>query len=92
MRYVFAAVLTLSSLPSLADVMAVAQSGAGARIVLHDAAGPCVGGAMLAEHIAANGDKVKGCWVAALGNVNVSFLDGERGTIPVVHLKKPTRT
>lgn len=92
MRHVIAAVLTLSSLPAFAEVLAVAQSGDGASIVLHDDAGPCVGGAMLAEHISPKGDKVRGCWVAASGNVNVSFFDGERGTIPVLLLKKPTRS
>jgi hypothetical protein len=70
-------------------VLAVAESADGARIALHDGPGPCVGAARLAEHIASNGDKVQGCWLATATNITVSFLDGERGLIPVTDLKKP---
>lgn len=78
----------LAALPAQAQVFAVATSGDGARVVLHDKSGPCVGSARLAEHIAPNGDRVPGCWLLANDIVKVSFLDGERGNIPVAHLKK----
>ena len=91
MRYVLLALLSLVITPLQAKVLAVATSPDGARVVLHDEAGPCVGEAKLAEHIAPNGDKVQGCWLAAPGIVNVSFLDGERGSIPVAHLQRPTQ-
>ena len=84
-------VVALAALPVQAKVLAVAVSPDGARVVLHDEAGPCVGEAKLAEHIAPNGDKVQGCWLGAPGIVNVSFLDGERGSIPVAHLRMPTQ-
>jgi hypothetical protein len=87
MRYIVAVSLALAAVPTDAKVLAIAQSGDGARIVLYDVAGPCVRSAKLAEHISANGDKVQGCWLTASGNVMVSFLDGERGTIPVAHLR-----
>jgi hypothetical protein len=73
-----------------AKVIAFAQSADGARIVLHDEAGPCVGNAKLAEHIAPDGTVVQGCWLALPTSVTVSFLDGERGTVPLGHLKKLT--
>jgi hypothetical protein len=78
----------LFAMPAQAQVFAVATSGDGARVVLHDKTGPCVGAARLAEHIAPNGEKVPGCWLLANDTVKVSFLDGERGSIPVAHLKK----
>lgn len=90
MRYLLLVTLALASLPLQAKVLAVATSADGARIVLHDEAGPCVGDAKLALHIAANGDTVAGCWLTAPGVVTVAFLDGERGTIPVSHLQRPT--
>ncbi len=80
--------LLLAATAADARVFAVATSGDGARIELHDNVGPCFGQARLAEHIARNGDKVPGCWLVADGAVKVSFLDGERGNIPLDHLKK----
>jgi hypothetical protein len=71
-----------------AQVLAFAQSGDGARIVLHDRAGPCVGEARLAEHIALDGRRIQGCWLMTSEKVLVSFFDGERGDIPLAHLKR----
>jgi hypothetical protein len=90
MRYILAASLALAVLPAEARVIAIAQSGDGARIVLHDEVGPCVGSAKLAEYIPLNGTTVQGCWLAVPGNVTVAFLDGERGKVPIEDLKKPT--
>jgi hypothetical protein len=91
MRHLLLVSLVLAAGPSHAKVLAVALSSDGARVVLHDEAGPCVGEARLAEHISPSGDKVQGCWLATPGMVNVSFLDGERGSIPVAHLQRPTQ-
>jgi hypothetical protein len=82
------AAVMAAAVPAQARVFGVAVSGDGARIELHDQAGPCVGQARLAEHISRNGDKVPGCWLVAEGAVKVSFLDGERGTIPLAHVRK----
>lgn len=87
MRHIVAISLALAAASVDAKVLAFVQSGDGARIVLYDEAGPCVRSAKLAEHISLNGDKVQGCWLTASGNVMVSFLDGERGTIPLAHLR-----
>jgi len=70
------------------QVVAFAQSGDGARVLLYTKAGPCVGQARFAEHIAPDGEKTPGCWVMNEGLVLVSFLDGERGNIPVAQLKR----
>lgn len=69
-------------------VVAYAQSGDGARVLLYTQTGPCVGQARFAEHIAPDGEKTPGCWVINEGVVLVSFLDGERGNIPVAQLKR----
>ncbi len=89
MRLLVLGLCSLVTFAAQGKVLAVVQSADGAHIVLHGEAGPCVGAARLAEHIASDGSKVPGCWLAAFGNVMVSFLDGERGTIPVAHLKRP---
>jgi hypothetical protein len=70
------------------QVVAFAQGGDGARVLLYLATGPCVGQARLAEHIAPGGEKTPGCWVMSDGLVLVSFLDGERGNIPLAQLKR----
>lgn len=70
------------------QVVAYAQSGDGARVLLYTKAGPCVGQARFAEHVSPDGEKTPGCWVMTENIVLVSFLDGERGNIPVAHLKK----
>jgi hypothetical protein len=70
------------------NVFAIAQSSDGARVLLYAKAGPCIGSARLAEHISPEGEKTPGCWVLAQGTVLVSFLDGDRGNIPVAHLKR----
>lgn len=70
------------------QVVAFAQANDGARVLLYTATGPCVGQARLAEHIAPGGEKTPGCWVMSEGLVLVSFLDGERGNIPVAQLKR----
>ena len=70
------------------QVVAFAQSGDGARVLLYTKAGPCVGQARYAEHVAPDGEKTPGCWVMTEGVVLVSFLDGERGNIPVAQLRR----
>ena len=82
-----ASVLCLAG-PARAEMFAVAQSSDGARVQLYSVAGPCVGSARLAEHISSTGEKTPGCWILAEGTVLVSFLDGDRGNIPVAHLKR----
>jgi hypothetical protein len=83
-----AAGLFCAAWPIHAQVVAFAQSGDGARVLLYTKAGPCVGSARYAEHVSPEGEKTPGCWVMTENLVLVSFLDGERGNIPVAHLKK----
>ena len=70
------------------QVVAFAQSVDVARVRLYTKAGPCVGQARYAEHVAPDGEKTPGCWVMTEGVVLVSFLDGERGNIPVAQLRR----
>ena len=70
------------------EVFAIAQSSDGAKVLLYAKAGPCLGAARLAEHISAEGEKTPGCWVLTPSHVLVSFLDGDRGNIPVAQLKR----
>jgi hypothetical protein len=90
MRHILAVSLALVALSAQAGPIAVAQSADGARVVLHDHAGPCVGAAKLAEYFGPDGTMVQGCWLAFPNTITVAFLDGERGTIPIEHLKKVT--
>jgi hypothetical protein len=76
------------ALPAQAQVLAFAQSGDGASIVLHERSGPCTGKARLAEHITAAGERTSGCWLKTSEKVLISFFDGERGDIPLSHLKR----
>lgn len=85
---ILAASLVGASLPLRAEVFAIAQSADGAKVLLYAKSGPCVGSARLAEHVSAEGEKTPGCWVLAQSYVLVSFLDGDRGNIPVGHLKR----
>ena len=74
--------------PAHAEVFAVAQASDGAKVLFYSKAGPCVGSARLAEHVAADGEKTPGCWVLTQSHVLVSFLDGDRGNIPVAQLRR----
>jgi hypothetical protein len=85
---VLATSLVGAALPLRAEVFAIAQSGDGAKVLLYAKSGPCVGTARLAEHVAPDGEKTPGCWVLTSSHVLVSFLDGDRGNIPVGHLKR----
>jgi hypothetical protein len=71
-----------------AEIFAVASSSDGARVVLYGHEGPCLGNARLAEHIAPDGEKTPGCWVVTATHVLVSFLDGDRGNIPLSMVKR----
>jgi len=83
-----AALVASLALPAQAQVLAFAQSGDGASIVLHERSGPCMGKARLAEHITAAGQRTSGCWLKTTEKVLISFLDGERDDIPLIHLKQ----
>jgi hypothetical protein len=85
---VVAASLLGAAWPIRAEIFAVAKSADGARVLLYAEAGPCVGQARLAEHISPEGEKTPGCWVLTQSHVLVSFLDGDRGNIPVAQLKR----
>jgi hypothetical protein len=83
-----AASLVGAALPLRAEVFAIAQSADGAKVLLYAKSGPCVGQARFAEHVAPDGEKTPGCWVLASSHVLVSFLDGDRGNIPVGQLRR----
>jgi hypothetical protein len=88
-RLAATALLAAACVPAQAQVLAFAQSGDGAQIVLHERSGPCVGHARLAEHISVGGARVAGCWLKTSEKVLISFFAGERGDIPLAHLKIP---
>jgi hypothetical protein len=87
---VMAVGLISAASPARAEVFATVQSGDGARILFYTQTGPCVGQARLAEHVAVGGAKTPGCWLLTESTVLVSFFDGERGDVPVSHLKRAT--
>lgn len=74
---------------SAARIVAEAPLAGGGSIVLHDQAGPCVGGALLAQHITVAGDITPGCWIKRPGHVAIVFLDGDVGAVPEGALQKP---
>jgi hypothetical protein len=88
-----------ATVAALALVATAGQAGAkialeapmagGAAILLHDTAGPCVGMALMAEYVAADGLRVPGCWTKRPGHVAVVFFDGDVGAIPDEALRKP---
>ena len=75
--------------PVQAKVALEAPMGGGAVVLLHDEAGPCVGGALLAEYVSPDGSKVPGCWVKRPGHVAIVFFDGDVGAVPEGALQKP---
>lgn len=73
------------------EPFAVATSETGSSVTLHTGRGLCVGEARAAVWRPAPGSDaapVPGCWIITGGTVLVSFLDGERGDIPVARLVK----
>jgi hypothetical protein len=82
------AVATAALSAHAAEVFAVASSSDGARVVLYASEGPCLGNARLAEHFGPDGEKTPGCWVLTATHVLVSFLDGDRGNIPLAAVKR----
>lgn len=59
-----------------------------ARIVLHDEAGPCVNGALLAVYESGE-EKVLGCWKSDGQAVYLAFLDADSAAIPARAFRKP---
>ena len=86
--------LLLLTTPALAQPVAQVTGSDGATITLRSDKGPCTGSAMLAVWQPADAStQVQGCWILVRGEdgggvVLVSFLDGERGTIPAGNLRK----
>lgn len=88
---IVALLASIVAFSATAETIAVATAPDGSSIVLTDERGPCVGDARLALWISADARvKVPGCYVAFPQVVMVSFLDGDRGDIPIQALKKPT--
>lgn len=92
MKYLIGAALAALSLSATAAIKAQADMPGGAMVLLHDEAGPCVAGALLAQYIAADGTVTPGCWVTRPGHVAIVFLDGDVGAIPLGALKPPKNT
>lgn len=73
-----------------AKVFAEAPMAGGAVVLLHDEAGPCVGGAQLAQYVTAAGEIAPGCWVARPGGtVAIVFLDGDICALSPATLRTP---
>ena len=89
MRTLLITLFALGATGAYAQVIAEATSADGARVVLHEDAGPCVGQARLAEYVPPSGPVVAGCWLATPSHITVAFLDGERGKVPVADLRRP---
>jgi hypothetical protein len=77
--------------PVGAETLAVATGGDGSSIIFTDERGPCIGDARLAWYVSPDArSKVPGCYVLSPQGVAVSWLDGDRGDVPMQALKKPT--
>lgn len=77
--------------PAHAAPFATVTASDGATVTLRTDRGPCLGDALLAVWQSADGQRqVPGCWVLADGGtvVLVSWLDGDRGNLPVSRLVK----
>lgn len=77
--------------PPKARAEPFATASAGQVIVtLRTDQGPCVGRARLATFatVGSSDPPVPGCWVLDGDQISVSWLDGERGNIPVADLVK----
>jgi hypothetical protein len=73
-----------------AKVLAEAPMQGGAIVLLHDEAGPCVGGAQLAQYVTAAGEITPGCWVVRpSGTVAIVFLDGDVSALSPAILRTP---
>lgn len=92
-HHLLGAALAALSLSGLAKPVLEAPMAGGAVVLLHDEAGPCVGGALFAEYVAADGSKVvPGCWVTRPGHVAIVFFDGDVGAVPEQALRAPRRS
>lgn len=76
---------------STAAVIGYAPGPAG-RLELHDAPEMCAAPALYAEWVPSVGDRVRGCWLAAGGQVRAVFLDGDVVTLSVGSFMRPTKT
>jgi hypothetical protein len=83
--------LLIATSAQAAEPFAVATASTGATVTLHRDAGPCVNGALLAVWSSPDArETVPGCWVIRGATVSVSWLDGDRGNIPVADLRRVT--
>ena len=89
MRTLLVTLFALTATGASAQVIAEARSADGARVVLHEGAGPCVGKARLAEYVPPSGPAVVGCWLATPSHITLAYLDGESGKVPVADLRRP---
>lgn len=78
----FPLLLLAACSPSFSASMEVSDS-IGNVIIISEEKGPvCLSPARHALFLSKNGLRIPGCWVAHQGNVFISFLDGDRATIP----------
>lgn len=77
-----------------AEVIGVIDAGNGAVIDLHNTAGPCVSGAMLAEYWPSRQTAlvIPGCYRMIGNMIIVAFLDADTARIPVTAVKNPVRS
>lgn len=71
----------------IGEAFATAKSSDGATVTLYVGRGVCVGEARAAVWASPDGQHtVPGCWVLTKSHALISFLDGDRGNIPVSQL------
>lgn len=85
------AALAVICASAAAEVQAVADLPEGARLELHDTAGPCKAPALFVEFIAANGERTGGCYMLKGSTVAMVFFDTDVGQVPVAALKPPKK-
>ena len=72
-----------------AAIIGVVTLPQGVTLRLHDTAGVCVSGALLAEYVTPGKPTIAGCWILRGPAVQVAFHDGEMGLIPWSDVRTP---
>lgn len=84
-----AALLLLAAIDAQAAIIGVVTLPQGVTLRLHDTAGVCVSGALLAEYVNPGKPTISGCWILRGPAVQVAFHDGEMGLVPSSEVRKP---
>jgi hypothetical protein len=86
MRLIAASLLALAGATQAAVIAEVSDGRS--RIALHDEAGPCLAGALLAV-FTRGPERIPGCWKVTPQFISIAFLDGDALQLPLEMFKPP---